>query len=90
MWQAQGELEAVRLLRVGLISSMNSPENGSATTVAASAPPQLLRALGWWEATAIVIGHHDWHGHFHCAGADHALDGHHGTRRSPCGRSRGC
>ena len=41
---------------VGIISSMNSPENGSATTVAASSPPQLLRALGWWEATAIVIG----------------------------------
>jgi len=35
---------------------MSSPENGSATTVAPSAPPQLLRALGWWEATAIVIG----------------------------------
>ncbi len=31
-------------------------ENGSATTVAASTPPELLRALGWWEATAIVIG----------------------------------
>jgi len=38
----------------GFISSMNS--NGSATTVVAPAPPQLLRALGWWEATAIVIG----------------------------------
>src|SRR5271157_3689001 len=34
---------------------MNSPESGSAKTVAAS-PPQLLRALGWWEATAIVMG----------------------------------
>jgi len=35
---------------------MNSPENASATTVAASPPPQLVRALGWWEATAIVMG----------------------------------
>jgi len=35
---------------------MSSPENGVATTVAASGQPQLLRALGWWEASAIVIG----------------------------------
>ncbi len=35
---------------------MDSPQNGPATTLAATAPPQLLRALGWWEATAIVIG----------------------------------
>jgi APA family basic amino acid/polyamine antiporter len=35
---------------------MNSCENGPATTVAAPAPPQLLRVLGWWEATAIVVG----------------------------------
>lgn len=35
---------------------MNSPETVLDTTAAVSAPPQLLRALGWWEATAIVIG----------------------------------
>ncbi|HXW15731.1 MAG TPA: amino acid permease [Terriglobia bacterium] len=35
---------------------MNSSENGPATTVAAPAPPQLLRVLGCWEATAIVVG----------------------------------
>jgi APA family basic amino acid/polyamine antiporter len=35
---------------------MNSLQNGPATTVAVSAPPQLLRELGWWEATAIVMG----------------------------------
>ena len=38
---------------------MNSADNELATTVAdpiTSTPPQLLRALGWWEATAIVIG----------------------------------
>jgi len=35
---------------------MNSPENGSATSVAASGPPRLLRALGLWETSAIVIG----------------------------------
>jgi len=35
---------------------MNPPENGSAKTIAAFAPPQLLRALGGWEATAIVVG----------------------------------
>jgi len=35
---------------------MNSPETVLDTTAAVSAPPQLLRALGWWEAIAIVIG----------------------------------
>ena len=35
---------------------MHTAENGPATTVAVSTPPQLLRALGWWETTAIVIG----------------------------------
>jgi APA family basic amino acid/polyamine antiporter len=35
---------------------MNSPADGSATAVAGSPPAQLVRALGWWEATAIVIG----------------------------------
>jgi basic amino acid/polyamine antiporter, APA family len=38
---------------------MNSADNDLATGGAAptnSTPPQLLRALGWWEATAIVIG----------------------------------
>ncbi|MGO8814881.1 MAG: APC family permease [Terriglobia bacterium] len=35
---------------------MSSTTNGSTTTVATSAPPQLVRALGLWEATAIVIG----------------------------------
>src|ERR1039457_976116 len=35
---------------------MNSSSNGPATTDAVSAPPQLVRALGWWEATAIVMG----------------------------------
>jgi APA family basic amino acid/polyamine antiporter len=54
--QAQGGREAIRPLEAGSISSMKSPENGPATMVAASAPPQLLRALGWWEATAIVMG----------------------------------
>ncbi len=41
---------------LGSKSFMNPPENASATMVAASSPPQLVRALGWWEATAIVIG----------------------------------
>jgi APA family basic amino acid/polyamine antiporter len=35
---------------------MNTSENGLATAVPVTAPPQLLRALGWWEATAIVMG----------------------------------
>ena len=35
---------------------MAALENGPVTTVAASASPQLLRALGWWEATSIVMG----------------------------------
>jgi APA family basic amino acid/polyamine antiporter len=35
---------------------MNSSEQFPVPKAAASAPPQLLRALGWWEATAIVIG----------------------------------
>jgi len=35
---------------------MNSSPNDPVATDAVSAPPQLVRALGWWEATAIVIG----------------------------------
>ena len=35
---------------------MNSPESSPVTTVVPGAPPQLLRELGAWEATAIVIG----------------------------------
>jgi basic amino acid/polyamine antiporter, APA family len=35
---------------------MNSPASGSVPTVAAPSPPQLVRALGWWQATAIVMG----------------------------------
>ena len=35
---------------------MNSVENATAIAVAAPQPPQLVRALGWWQATAIVIG----------------------------------
>lgn len=35
---------------------MHSSENSSVPVVAAPAEPQLLRALGWWEATAIVVG----------------------------------
>jgi APA family basic amino acid/polyamine antiporter len=35
---------------------MNSPEPSPVTTVVTATPPQLLRELGGWEATAIVIG----------------------------------
>jgi len=35
---------------------MNAAQNGPAAKVAVSEPPQLLRALGWWQATAIVMG----------------------------------
>jgi len=35
---------------------MTHPESSLVTPVSAAPPPQLLRALGWWEATAIVIG----------------------------------
>ncbi len=35
---------------------MNTSENGPPTAPADSAPPQLVRALGWWEASSIVIG----------------------------------
>jgi APA family basic amino acid/polyamine antiporter len=35
---------------------MNMPESSPAEVAAPAAPPQLLRALGWWEATAIVMG----------------------------------
>ncbi len=41
---------------LGSIFPMNSREKGPATTVAAPAPPQLLRVLGGREATAIVVG----------------------------------
>ena len=78
-----------RCSRVGLISSMNSTKNGSATTVAASAPPQLLRALGWWEATAIVIGIMIGTGIF-IVPAEITRSMGTRTRRSPCGRSRVC
>ncbi len=35
---------------------MISPDCDPVTAVAVPAPAQLLRALGWWQATAIVIG----------------------------------
>jgi len=35
---------------------MNPSQNSSATAVATSEAPQLVRALGWWEATSIVVG----------------------------------
>ena len=35
---------------------MNSAEPSPVTTAVPAAPPQLLRELGGWEATAIVMG----------------------------------
>src|ERR1022692_1772641 len=35
---------------------MNGPENARGGKVGAVAPPQLLRVLSLWEATAIVVG----------------------------------
>ena len=38
------------------LHSMSNPENTQDRAAAATAPPQLLRVLGLWEATAIVVG----------------------------------